>query len=63
MAQIAKRARLFPGDLTDGEWDRLVSLELKSGRRGRPREVINAVRYLVRPGCGWRMLAIHLRAW
>jgi transposase len=37
----------------------------KPGRRGRPREVdfrevINAVRYLVRSGCGWRMLPIHL---
>lgn len=38
------------------------------GRRGRPREVdfrevINAVRYLVRSGCGWRMLPIHFGAW
>jgi hypothetical protein len=35
-----------------------------SGRRGRPREVdfrevINAVRYLVGSGYGWRMLPIH----
>jgi len=27
------------------------------------REVINAVRYLVRSGCGWRMLPIHFGAW
>ncbi len=38
------------------------------GRRGRPREVdcrevINAVRYLVRSGCGWRMLPIHFGPW
>jgi len=25
--------------------------------------VINAVRYLVRSGCGWRMLPIHFGAW
>jgi transposase len=40
----------------------------KPGRRGRPREVefrevINAVRYLVRSGCGWRMLPIHFGHW
>ena len=39
----------------------------KPGRSGRPREVdfrevINAVRYLVRSGCGWRILQIHFRA-
>ena len=38
------------------------------GRRGRPREVefrevINAVRYLVRSGCGWRMLPAHFGHW
>ncbi len=40
----------------------------KPGRRGRPckiefREVINAVRYLVRSGCGWRMLPAHFGHW
>jgi transposase len=38
------------------------------GRRGRPREVefrevINAVRHLVRSGCGWRMLPVHFGHW
>ena len=27
------------------------------------REVINALRYLVRAGCGWRMLPIHFGPW
>jgi transposase len=40
----------------------------KPGRRGRPREVvfrevINAVRYIVRSGCGRRMLPIHFGPW
>src|SRR5688572_30235519 len=40
----------------------------KPGRCGRPREVefrevINAVRYLVRSGCGWRMLLVHFGPW
>ena len=40
----------------------------KPGRLGPPREVesrevINAVRYLVRSGCGWWMLPVHLGYW
>jgi transposase len=40
----------------------------KPWRRGRPREgdfreVINAVRYLVRSGGGWRMLPIQFGPW
>ena len=27
------------------------------------REVVNAIRYLVRAGCGWRMLPIHFPPW
>lgn len=68
MAQIARKTKRYPSDLTDEEWDRLMPLMPKPGRRGRPREVdfrevINAVRYLVRSGCGWRMLPVHFGAW
>src|SRR3546814_20778283 len=54
--------------LTDEEWEQIAPLMPKPGRRGRPREVdfrevINAVRYLVRSGCGWRMLPIHFGPW
>lgn len=68
MARIAKKTKRYPSDLTNEEWDRLAPLMPKSGRRGRPREVIfraviNAVRYLVRSGRGWRMLPIHFGAW
>ncbi len=66
MAEIAKKTKRYPCDLTDEEWERIAPLMPKPGRRGRPREVdfrevINAVRYLVRSGCGWRMLAGPLR--
>ena len=27
------------------------------------REVMNAIRYLVRTGCGWRMLPVHFPPW
>lgn len=56
MAQIAKKTKRYPSDLTDEEWERMAPLMPKPARRGRPREadfreVINAVRYLVRSGC------------
>lgn len=68
MAKIAKKTKRYPSDLTDEEWEQIAPLMPKPGRRGRPREVefrevINAVRYLVRSGCGWRMLPIHFGAW
>jgi transposase len=68
MANIAKKTKRYPSDLTDEEWERFAPLMPKPGRRGRPREVefrevINAVRYLVRSGCGWRMLPIHFGHW
>ena len=64
MAKIAKKTKRYPSDLTDEEWEQISPLMPKPGRRGRPREVefrevINAVRYLVRSGCGWRMLPAH----
>lgn len=68
ISRIARKTKRYPSDLTDEEWERIAPLMPRPGRRGRPREVdfrevINAVRYLVRSGCGWRMLPIHFGAW
>src|ERR1700756_597754 len=68
MAKIAKRTKGYPSDLTHEEWTQFAPLMPAPGRRGRSREfdfreVINAVRYLVRSGCGWRMLPIHFGPW
>ena len=68
MAEIARKTKRYPTDLTDEEWARIAPLMPKPGRMGRPREtdfreVINAVRYLVRSGCGWRMLPVHFGRW
>src|SRR5476649_275517 len=68
MANIAKKTKRYPSDLTDEEWTEIAPLMPKPGRLGRPREVefrevINAVRYLVRSGCGWRMLPSHFGHW
>jgi transposase len=68
MAGIARKTTRYPSDLTDEEWERIAPLMPAPGRRGRRREiefreVINAVRYLVRSGCGWRMLPVHFGHW
>lgn len=68
ISKIERKTKRYPSDLTDEEWQRIAPLMPLPGRRGRPREVnfrevINAVRYLVRSGCGWRMLPVHFGAW
>jgi transposase len=68
MASIAKRTKRYPSDLIDEEWARIAPLLPQPERRGRKREtdlreVVNAIRYLVRSGCGWRMLPIHFLPW
>ncbi len=68
MAEIARKTKRYPSDLTDEEWSRIEPLMPKPSRRGRPRkvdlrEIINALRYLVRSGCGWEMLPIHFGPW
>jgi hypothetical protein len=39
MAQIAKKTKRYPSDLTDEEWGQFAPLMPQPGRRGRPREV------------------------
>jgi transposase len=68
MAEIARRTNRYPSDLTDEEWSRIAPLMPKPSRCGRPRkvelrEIVNALRYLVRSGCGWEMLPIHFGPW
>jgi transposase len=68
MARLAKKAKRYPSDLTDEEWAQIAPLMPKARCRGRRRrvdvrEIFNAIRYLVRSGCGWRMLPIHFGAW
>jgi putative transposase len=68
MAKIEKKTKRYATDLTDEEWSRIEPLlpkPAKTGRRRRVdlREVLNAIRYLVRTGCGWRMLPAHFPPW
>jgi putative transposase len=58
----------YPTELSDQEWGLIKPLvpEAKSG--GRPeeypkREILNAIFYLLRSGCSWRMLPHDLPPW
>lgn len=68
MAGIEKKTKRYPSDLTDEEWARMRSLMPERGRKGRRpgvdlREVLNAIRYIVRSGCSWRMLPKDFPPW
>src|SRR5512134_946674 len=57
----------YPTDLSESQWQRLEPL-LPKKRRGRPpqhsrREMMNALLYLARTGCQWRMLPHDLPPW
>jgi putative transposase len=59
----------YPSDLTDVQWDNIEHLFPQAGGRiGRPRtyavrEIVNAVFYLARSGCAWRMLPHDFPPW
>ena len=60
--------RPYPSDLSDAEWSMLEPLPASSERRGRPpkwpaRCVADAVFYLLRSGCAWRMLPREYPPW
>jgi transposase len=68
MAEIARKTKRYPTDLTDEEWERIQPLLPKPPRRGRKlsvdlREILNAIRYMARSGGGWRMLPTNFGPW
>lgn len=68
LAAIEKSSKRYPTDLADAEWRAIEPLLPRPGRTGRKRqidlrEVLNAIRYLVRTGCGWRMLPRDFPPW
>jgi len=68
MAAIEKKTKRYPSDLTDEEWSAIwpfLPAPAGTGRKRRTdlREVLNAIRYMVRSGCEWRMLPIHFPPW
>ena len=68
MAEIAKKTKRYPSDLTDEEWERIAPLLPRPAKKGRKpdvdlREVLNAIRYMARSGGGWRMLPKDFPPW
>ncbi|MGA4334005.1 IS5 family transposase, partial [Ralstonia nicotianae] len=67
-AKLGRKTKRYPSDLTDIEWVAVQPLLPRAAVRGRRREcdlreVVNALRYLVRAGCGWRMLPHDFPPW
>ena len=68
MANLERRAKRYPTDLTDDEWERIKPLLPKAPRRGRKpsvdlRTILDAIRYMARSGGGWRMLPNDFPPW
>jgi transposase len=65
-----RRARGYPSDLTDAQWQ-VIAPHLppgRAGQRGRPRRwparrIIEAILYLDRTGCAWRYLPADFPPW
>ena len=60
--------RAYWTDLTDAEWQRLELLVPAPKPGGRPakyprREIVNAIFYLLRTGCSWRLLPHDFPPW
>lgn len=57
----------YSSDLTNGQWQLIRKLLPPAKRRGRPaihrRQIINAILYVVRTGCQWRMLPKDFPNW
>ena len=58
----------YPTDLSDAQWDKLLPYLPKPSPIGRPlkwemRSIINAIFYIVKSGCQWRMLPHQVPPW
>ncbi len=58
----------YPSDLTDGQWKLLEPLVPQPSQEGRrpfveQREIMNAILYVLRSGCPWRLLPHEFPKW
>ena len=65
---MTKPRQVYPTDLNDIEWLLLEQLLPPPAKTGRPREhsyreILNAIFYIVRGGCAWRLLPHDLPPW
>ncbi len=62
------QVKRYPSDLSDAEWHLIEPLLPQPYRRGRPikyprRDILNAIFYLLRSGCAWRLLPHDFPHW
>lgn len=60
--------KAYPTDLNDKEWTVIEPYVPKPKTGGRPaehtrREIINAIAYVLRSGCAWRLMSHDLPPW
>jgi len=65
---MTKSRIAYPTDLNDTEYAQIAPLLEKASKRGRPRtipyrEILNAIFYVLKTGCGWRELPHDLPKW
>jgi putative transposase len=58
----------YPTDLTDEQWSHIEPLWPPEKKEGRPRsvsprEILNAILYVLRTGCAWRLLPHDFPGW
>jgi putative transposase len=68
MSRSSSPFRRYSTDLTDDQWALIRPLVERDRQMGRPttvnlREVVNALLYLNRSGCPWRLLPIDFPNW
>src|SRR5437868_6027892 len=64
----ASPSNRYAADLTDEQWELIRPLIVRERHMGRPttvdlREVVNALLYLTRTGCHWRLLPTNFPNW
>lgn len=65
---MIKPKQVYPTDLNDTEWNVIAPYLPEAKKTGRPRKhswrmILNAINYLLRTGCAWRMMPHDFPPW
>jgi transposase len=68
MPMPRRKRRAYPSDLTNGQWSVIEPMIPDAAPGGRPRrapkrEIVEAILYLLRAGCSWRLLPHDFPPW